>query len=281
MGEISGVSSGDINNVDGFFTTQGTGGTATTAPTFTVSNSLGQVTITITNHSSYTNPNYQVSVSIAGSEIIADSAITHTLESAGDHVSNTMTFLDQNASTSDRTVSIKAQEFGANVQSAATTATYAAATFSSYRYYRIISLESGGSNSSKRMALAELRLFAGFNQGSTEYPTSAMTSNSGPSPYSVTGGEYSSSYAKWKIFDKSDSSWFWNLGATTSTNWVEFDNGTAVSVKSASLRFYKNFNDAVRIDIEGSNTGNFSGEEAQVLSLTSIPTGTGYETVNF
>ena len=281
MGEISGVSSGDINNVDGFFTTQGTGGTATTAPTFTVSNSAGAVTITITNHSSYTNPNYEVSVSAGGSVIITDSAITHTLESAGDHVSNTMTFLDQNASTAQRTVSIKAQDFGNNIQSAATTATYAAATFSSYRYYRVISLESGGSNSTKRMALAELRLYAGFNQGSTQYPTSGMTSNSGPSPYSVTGREYSSSYAKYKIFDKNDSTWFWSLGASTSNNWVVFDNGTAVSVKSASLRFYKSFNQAVRIDIEGSNTGSFSGEEAQILSLTSIPTGSGYETVNF
>ena len=36
MAEISGVPTADIDNVDGFFTTQGGGGTATTTPTFTL-----------------------------------------------------------------------------------------------------------------------------------------------------------------------------------------------------------------------------------------------------
>lgn len=37
MGQISGVSTADLNNIDGFFTTQGGGGTASTTPTISVS----------------------------------------------------------------------------------------------------------------------------------------------------------------------------------------------------------------------------------------------------
>ena len=130
------------------------------------------------------------------------------------------------------------------------------------------------------MALAELKLFSGTNQSGTEYPTNAMTSNSGPSPYTVTGREYSSSYPKWKLFDKNDSTWFWNLGATTSNNWIVFDNGSHVTTLSGSLRYYTSFNDSVRVDIEGSTTGNFSGEETLLFTVTQ-PSGSGYQTATF
>ena len=54
MGEISGVPTADIDNVDGFFTTQGTGsGTTTTAPTITVTTASTNVTaLAISYHTS-------------------------------------------------------------------------------------------------------------------------------------------------------------------------------------------------------------------------------------
>jgi len=159
-------------------------------------------------------------------------------------------------------------------------ATFEVTQASGNRYFRIISRETNGTASSKRMALSELRLFSGTNQSGTEYPTNGMTSNSGPSPYTVTGHEYSSSYPKWKLFDKNDATWFWNLGATTSNNWIVFDNGSHVTTLSGSLRYYTSFNDSVRVDIEGSTTGNFSGEETLLFTVTQ-PSGSGYQTATF
>lgn len=56
MGEISGISTADLNNVDGFFTTQGGGGTVTPTPQTAsiASTQYSDGTLTISNTGSYT-----------------------------------------------------------------------------------------------------------------------------------------------------------------------------------------------------------------------------------
>ena len=114
----------------------GGGGTASTTPTATLAYGFGSGTITITNHSSYTNPNYQVSISVDGSEIVSDATVDHNLDTGSDSLGDTITFSDTSTSANQRTVTIKAQEFGDNVQSAALTLNYTP-TFTAYRYIRI------------------------------------------------------------------------------------------------------------------------------------------------
>ena len=94
MGEISGVSTDNIDNVDGFFPTQGSGGTATTAPSITVTTATTSITVTIDNHDDYDNPNYSVISKVGGTTVVADADVNHTLESGNAQLSDTITFED-------------------------------------------------------------------------------------------------------------------------------------------------------------------------------------------
>ena len=121
----SGIDMADIAKINGIEKASSGGGTASTTPTISVAEGLfGFTTVTVTNHSSFTNPNYQCSAAVGATTTIADSAVDHSLDTGSDSVSSVMTFTDQNASTGTRTVSVRAQEFGGNIQSAVATATY-------------------------------------------------------------------------------------------------------------------------------------------------------------
>ena len=80
-----------------------------------------------------------------------------------------MTFSDTNAASGTRTVSVKAQEFGDNIQSAAVTGTYDV-TFIQKRYLRIRGVSSNGSNSSNRLALTDLSFYTSIGQSGTNIP---------------------------------------------------------------------------------------------------------------
>ena len=147
MGEISGVPTADINNVDGFFTTQGGGGgTATTSPTLSTMSSVisSSKTVTITNYASYTQPFVSASVFIGATEIVTPANVTDT--------NGVLSWQDTNTSTSTRTVKVRVQEFGNFVQSAEVTGTYdiQSATF---RYFRCQVVDSSGNASPNRIAV--------------------------------------------------------------------------------------------------------------------------------
>ena len=109
MASISGQSTSNISGVDGFFTTQGGGGgTASTTPTIAVSGgTFGAISIVISNHSSYTNPNYFVESKVGATVTVADSDVTRQLDPSSNHIGDTLTFTDSNASTSQRTITEK------------------------------------------------------------------------------------------------------------------------------------------------------------------------------
>ena len=157
----NGIEMADISKINEQDIPSGGGGTASTTPTISVSGGVfGAVTVQVTNHSSYTNPNYQCTAAVGGTTTITDTQVDHTLETAADSISNTMTFSDTNAATGTRTVTVRAQEFGANIQSAAATGTYDV-SFVQKRYIRLRGVTSAGANSSSRLAISELSFFTG------------------------------------------------------------------------------------------------------------------------
>ena len=224
MADLSGVDTSYIDQVNGFYTTQGGGGTATTTPTISVTAApFGQITAQVTNHSSYTNPNYSVSVSESGTEIIADSAATHTLDSDSATISDRVVLTDVNSATGTRTLTLRAQEFGDFVQSAAVTATYNLQHLSA-RYIRIRGVTSTGANDAGRLAIYELRFFEGIGQTGSSHPSNLTADTSAGDLYHCTAGHvYSSSYPIWKAFDSSTSvfSMWWALGTTATNNWIQ------------------------------------------------------------
>ena len=267
MGEISGISTSDLNNVDGFFTTQGGGGgTASTTPTIAVSGgTFGAISIVISNHSSYTNPNYFVESKTGATVMVADSDVIRQLDPSSNHIGDTLTFTDSNASTSQRTITVKAQEFGDFVSSSAATSTYTP-SFVQNRYLRIRGVTSAGADTSDRLAVEEIRFHDSAAGSGTQYPTTNLTSDTSETGIVVSAGHYySNTYAPWKACDSSATSMWWALGTSAANNWwqLEFESGTYGTIpiiKSLVIRF-DGQNDASFFSLKGSNTGAFAGEE--------------------
>ena len=279
MGEISGVPTTDIDNVDGFFTTQsgGASGTTTTTPTITVSGgTFGAVEVKVTNESTYTNPNYKCVVTAGATTTVADSAVDHSgLSTEKDHVSNTMNFIDSNTATGTRTVTVTAQEFG-DLESAAATGTFDIA-FVQNRYVRIRAVTSTGANTTARLAIDNIQFFTGAGGTGTEYPTTNLTSNTSETGIVVSQGhQYSGSYAAWKAVDSNTTnSMAWLLGTSAANNWwqIHWESGTYATIptiKSMKVRFDNNMQ-TYYFKIQGSDTGDFTGEETDygVLKLAS------------
>jgi len=266
MGEISGVPAADINNVDGFYTTQGGSSTASTTPTISLSGgTFGAVNVTVTNHSSYTNPNYECVVTAGATTTVTDANVDHTIDTGSDSVGDTMSFNDLDTATGTRTVTVKAQEFGDFVQSAGATATFDK-VFLQNHYIRIRGVTSTGANTNLRLAIENLGFFTGATQTGTEYPTTALTSETSETGIVISAGHtYSASYAAFKAADSSLLTMWWALGTSATNNWwqMQFETATyptAPIIKSMMLRF-DGQTSASSFSIAGSDTGAFSGEE--------------------
>ena len=268
MGEISGVSTADIDNVDGFFTTQssGGGGTATTTPTISLNVGLfGSVTITVTNHSSYTNQNYHVISKVGSTVTVQDADVDHTLDSAKDSVSATLSFKDTDATTGTRTVEVRAQEFGNNVQSAAATATYDITGPPAARYIRIRGVNSAGTYTNSRLAIWNLRFYESAGQSGTSHPTNmsnSTTDTNGNTYYTITAGHHYNNYYPYKAFNSSTSIYdlWWPLSTSTANNWIQvkFDSTqfpTPPTIKSIAYGNYGSGSDATHFAVETSDDG--------------------------
>ena len=255
-GDINGIAMADIADINGVDVPSGGGGSATTTttPTGSVSFAFAQGTLTITNHSAYTNPNYQVSVSLGGSEIVCDADINHTLESDGDTLSATMTWADTNSSTNQRTVTVKAQEFGDNVQSAALTLNYTP-SYAAYRYIRVTNTnDTKGTSGTSWLAINEWTLYDGAGQSGAEYPTTNLISDTSETGIALTSNNVYSSYEKWKAFDGSGSTRWWSVSGTPKYLQIEFEPATystPPTIKSMNL----NVAYAFHLLFEGSNDG--------------------------
>jgi len=265
ISSYSGIDVASIAKISGI-ERGGSGGTASTTPTISLSGgTFGSVKIVVTNHSSYTNPNYECVVDDGSITTVSDANVDHVLESDGSGISDTMNFVDSNSSTSTRTVTVKAQEFGDNIQSAAATTTFNV-VYAQHSYLRIRGVTSTGQDTSARLAIEEIGFFTGNGATGTEYPTTDLTSNTSETGIKVSAGHsYSATYDAWKAADSSASSMWWALATTAANNWwqIEFESATyttAPTIKSLKVRF-DNQSDAAYFSLKGSNTGAFSGEE--------------------
>jgi len=278
----NGIDMGDIASINEQDVPSG-GGTTTTTPTMTVAGgTFGATLVTVTNHSSYTNPNYSISCEVGGVTTVSDSDVDHTLDTGNDSLSAVMSFADSNSSTGTRTLSLRAQEFGDNIQSQAATSTYNVSYVQS-RYLRIRGVTSNGSNTNSRLAINDVNFYDAAAQTGTVYPTTSLTSNTSETGIEVSQGHlYSATYAAYKAVDSNLGTMSWLLSTSDANNWwqIEWQSGTystVPTIKSMSINFNTQ-NDAAYFKIEGSDSGNFSGEETNygVFAISSENT-----TLNF
>jgi len=283
MAEItaySGIDMANIAKISGMTKASSGGGTATTTPTIDVSGgTFGVVAVTVTNHASaYTNPNYSVSAAVGGTTTVVDSVVDHSLDTGSDSVSANMTFIDSNAATGTRTVTVKAQEFGQNVESAGATATYDISGVQN-TFIRLKIVNSSGSDTSSWGGINELAFYEGSNGTGTKHPAANMTSLTEPSSNNMevlTGHVYGTGYPAWKATDGSVNTQCWWPLSTAANNYyqVEFT-GTVPEIASISYRRGNN-DQTGYFRLLGSNTGAFAGEETDYGVYGPHATGTTY-----
>ena len=241
----NGVEMADIASINGQDAPSG-GGTATATPAISISGGgLGVVygTITKAGGGTYTNPNYSISSAVGGTTTVADADVNRVLESDASHLGNTISFTDSNAATGQRTVSVRAQEFGDTIQSSAATATFDV-SFIQNKYIRVHPCLSDGTLKNFNIGLYEFSLYTGTGQSGTKYPTTTLTSNTSETGLVVSAGGYYGSYEPWMI--GGHSSWWWALVQTDANSWVqyEFEDATYSTkpiIKSIKLKQFSNY----------------------------------------
>ena len=257
MGSINGVDFDDLDGINGLIK-----GEITTTPTITASGGLfGQVTVTITNYSSYTNPNFTISSAVGATTTVADTAVERTLATGSNKFSDTLSIADTSTTTGTRTVTVKAQEFGEFAESAEATATYDVTTLNA-AYIRIRGVTSAGADTSDRIAINDVRFYTAAGQ-TTPVPSGDLTSDTSSSAARVSQGHvYSQTYAAWKAMDSNQNTMAWLLGTSAANNWwqIQFTGKPSPTIKSMKIIFNTQ-TDATHFKLSTSSTGSFSGEE--------------------
>ena len=138
---------------------------------------------------------------------------------------------------------------------------------------------SGGSVSSQKAYIGDIRLFTLANSGGTEYPTTSLTSNTSESGITLSSGyQHSSTYAPWKVGDVHTYTGWWTISNGTAANaWVQIEFATATTLGSITVTTNRSYTDATNIKVFGSNTGNFSGEEIEVADFSGVGTGSNLQ----
>lgn len=238
----------------------------TTRPTISLNSAtpvFGAVTVTISNHSDYTNPNYSAVCTLDdGTVTVTDANIDRVLESDESHLAGTLKLIDTNESTEERTITVKAQEFENSKQSATQTATYVPSTIQN-KYLRIRGVSSDGDQVSNRIAIMDVNFYAAAAQSGTVYPTTNLTSNTSETGIAVSQGHlFSSLYDAYLACDSSTTTMAWLLGTSAANNYwqIEFETGTYSSapiIKSIDIKFHAQ-NDATHFALTGSNNADHS-----------------------
>ena len=276
----NGIDMADIASING--QDAPSGGTASTAPSVSVSiNAFGTVTATITKSGggAYTNPNYSASAALtsdASTVTVADANVDRSVETDGSHLAGTLTFSDSNAASGERTLSVRAQEFGDKIQSDAGTAAYTAAVMQD-EYLRIRGTTSDGTASSNRLAIAEVRFYAGRGQTGTVYPTTNLTANDSETDIVISAGHvYNATYDAWKACDSNATgTMYWALGTSAANNWwqIQWEDGTYDTkpiIQSMKIYFH-NVTDCTHFSLVGSSVADHSSDTTDygVFEITS------------
>ena len=267
IASMNGVDDANISSVNGQTPNLDLSGSASTTPSVSVSGGgFGTVTVTVTKSGggTYTNPNYEAISTLAdGTVVVTDANVNRSLESDLSHLSGVLTILDTNASTAQRTVTVKAQEFGDTTQSDSATGVYTP-SYIQKEYIRIQACDSSGNNTASNQAILDVAFFTGSEQSGTEYPTTNLTSNDSETGIEVSAGHtYSSTYDPWKAVDSNTTGTLhWALVGSADNNYwqIQFKDDTYSTkpiIKSMKIKFYLQYH-CTHFKVTGSDNADHS-----------------------
>ena len=148
--------------------------------------------------------------------------------------------------------------------------TFAVVASTTFTYWRLQGVDSSGNNTNDKFFLLDVQFFTGLNKTGTEYPTADLTTDSGGGVNVTSGYEHSGTYADWKAFDNNAGTGHWTLGnSVANNNWLQIEfTGGSTNLQSIGIRSNTTYHDCDGLKLLGSNTGNFSGEEVTVVTIT-------------
>ena len=222
-----------------------TSGDASHTPTVTnAGGTFGIVTATIirTARTPYTNPNYSAVCTLAdGTVTVTDANIDRVLESDSSHLAGTLVIADVNTSTAERTLTVRAQEFGTETQSAVDTAVYTP-VFPQNSFIRVQACDSSGNSTASNMSIRNLRFYTGTGQTGTELPPDLTANDSATDLVVRAGHTFSATYAAFKAFDNTETTMSWALSGSAANNYIQIGfSGSTYSTlpifKSMKIKF--------------------------------------------
>ena len=169
-------------------------------------------------------------------------------------------------------------------QSAEASFAFSAITPANFSYIRLRGVDSSGTLSANKIALAEVQLYTSSGQSGTDNPTGTATGNNSQSSGIVNfvisaGYRYSNTYAEWKAFDDiaTLSSMWWTLSnRTAADNYIQIQfTDSAKAIGSARIAVHKTYTDATHLELLGSNSGRFTGEETLLHTFANTNVGSG------
>lgn len=260
MSSISGISTTNISQVDGFFTSQA--GTASITPTLaTISVAGTAISTSISNIASYDDSTvFQVIVQNSSSAVVVEAEdVTVTTGGA-------LSWTDS-ATAGVRTLAVVALNGTGDEKSAAATGTYTTTVAANPTYYRISGRDSSGNPDSRRLGIMDFRVYTALSYGGTMHPPN-LTSNSSNSLYLARPGHFfHSNYDAWKAFNSNTTTSldsYISNGTTAANNWLNLEfTGSGPAILSARIKF-SHYTQATHFKMETSTTGAFGGEEIQV-----------------
>ncbi|MFQ5954019.1 MAG: hypothetical protein ACE5JZ_03035 [Kiloniellales bacterium] len=140
---------------------------------------------------------------------------------------------------------------------------------SAKKKYRYLRLDITASQSGTEHAVGELKIF----EGATDHPTSAMTSNTAPSPLVASAKSEDGTRQAYQAFDDdigTDKHWG---SAPEAQSWVQINLGAGNGIAPTSYKITagnsaKEQHAPKDWSLKGSNTGSFSGEEDTLHTKT-------------
>jgi len=270
MGEISGISTADLNNVDGFFTTQGGGGGTITPTPQTASIASTQYSdgiLTISNTGSYAQLSVFCEIKSGSTLVVPNSSMSY------DRSNGALTWVDT-GTVGTRTFFLQGQDFGF-ASSSQITGDYNRGD-DARKYWRY------SMHATSHAYVKDIRFYDDVysnKDSATSYPAN-MTSTNAPSPYEITQTyQYSSGYAGWKAFDAYSNTGWWNLGTHTNQyndSVTAYMGSTPRSILSAGVVLHQSYNgnSGMTISIEGANNADFTQDYFILVSSQSKLTDT-------
>ncbi len=212
-------------------------------------------TFTVSNHATYDDPAYFVEVYTGSTKVVNNSDVT-------DNLDGTLSFTAPATGTHE--IRIRCQDFGDLQSEIATKALTTTAFEFNYRYFRLLFNSAIASGT----LIKEFGMYTSGSQGGTKWPTSALTSNSAPTPFVASGvGVYGgTTYNYFKAFDNATNTMFWNLSGTSNTDYLSIDLGSAQAIQSFKIET-AGFVQATCL-IQASSTGAWGGEEVDVQEVS-------------